>query len=177
MQPLLKGLDSLDWPAGVKAMQSNWIGQSDGAYFDFSLRHTPDYHPPSFPPTLPHHLPPLRVFTTRPDTMYGVSFIAISPEHELLRNSEVREGRGRDGGRGERRWGGPQAASCELQRFVHKFLHLILLSCLSFPPFSWPFFFPSLDPSSLLLPFLSNTSSLSPPPSSSSCSVRKYRIE
>ena len=65
---LEEGLDRLDWPASVKEMQRNWIGRSEGATVVFSLegRHET-----------------IEVFTTRPDTIFGVSFIALSPEHEL----------------------------------------------------------------------------------------------
>jgi leucyl-tRNA synthetase len=86
-EPLLRGLQALDWPSSVKAMQSDWIGKSEGAYFDFSLRFTPDHQPSSSPP-----LPILRVFTTRPDTLFGVSFMAISPQHELLHHTELFSG-------------------------------------------------------------------------------------
>ena len=86
LQELLSGLETLEWPSSVKAMQTEWIGKSEGAYFDFQLRHTPN-HAPSHAPS--SQLPGLRVFTTKPETMFGVTFIAISPEHELLLNTEV----------------------------------------------------------------------------------------
>lgn len=66
-------------------MQREWIGKSEGAYFDFSLRSTPDHQHLPFPSPLPL----LRVFTTRPDTVFGVTFMAVSPEHEILHNREV----------------------------------------------------------------------------------------
>ena len=66
-------------------MQSQWIGKSEGVYFDFVVRNTADYQPDS--PNSAH--PPLRVFTTKPETVFGVSFVAISREHELLKNNQV----------------------------------------------------------------------------------------
>lgn len=68
---LLQDLDSLDWPDGLKALQRNWIGKSQGVEvtFDKSGEHLP-----------------LTVFTTRVDTIFGVTFLVISPEHPLLDN-------------------------------------------------------------------------------------------
>src|SRR5207248_5744420 len=61
------GLDTLnDWPEKVKLMQRNWIGRSIGADVDFRI------------PALGH---PIRIFTTRPDTIYGATFIVLAPEH------------------------------------------------------------------------------------------------
>jgi leucyl-tRNA synthetase len=66
---LLDAIASLDrWPEKVRLMQENWIGKSYGCRFFFHLSH--DY-------------PRLEVFTTRPDTLYGASFVAISPQHPL----------------------------------------------------------------------------------------------
>lgn len=68
---LLEGLDRLDqWPENVRIMQRNWIGRSEGAELEFGV----EGEETSF-----------RVFTTRPDTVYGVTFMAISPEHPLAR--------------------------------------------------------------------------------------------
>jgi leucyl-tRNA synthetase len=63
---LLQGLDGLDWPAGVKDMQRNWIGRSTGAEVDFALDGL-DFS--------------LRVYTTRPDTLFGATYMVIAPEH------------------------------------------------------------------------------------------------
>ena len=63
---LLQGLDDLDWPAGVKDMQRNWIGRSTGAEVDFALDGL-DFS--------------LRVYTTRPDTLFGATYMVIAPEH------------------------------------------------------------------------------------------------
>ena len=67
---LLKDLDNLEnWPNKVKVMQSNWIGKSIGAEIDFSVSESETK---------------IKIFTTRPDTIYGASFLAVSNEHELL---------------------------------------------------------------------------------------------
>ena len=72
-QELLDGLDELDgWPESVKTMQRNWIGRSEGLEIQFDVRDV-DGAP----------LDPLRVFTTRPDTVMGVSFVSIAGEHPL----------------------------------------------------------------------------------------------
>ena len=65
---LLSSLDEVDWPENVKTMQKNWIGKSHGAEIKYQIADTSKY---------------LTVFSTRPDTIYGVSFIAISPNHEI----------------------------------------------------------------------------------------------
>lgn len=68
---LLEGLEKLDWPESIKALQRNWIGKSEGALITFSLRgitHQSD----------DKHV--VEVFTTRPDTVYGATFLVISPE-------------------------------------------------------------------------------------------------
>jgi leucyl-tRNA synthetase len=69
---LVADLDRLDWPAAIKSMQRHWIGRSTGAevYFPVTGGAAPT--------------PPLTVFTTRPDTLFGVTFMVIAPEHELL---------------------------------------------------------------------------------------------
>ena len=66
---LLSDLDDLDWPERIKEMQRNWIGKSYGALIKFPLV---DF---KFP---------LSVFTTRPDTLYGVTYVVLAPEHALL---------------------------------------------------------------------------------------------
>jgi len=65
---LLQGLDSLDWPAGVIDMQKNWIGKSTGAEVDFQIDGIDKN---------------LRVYTTRPDTLFGATYMVIAPEHAL----------------------------------------------------------------------------------------------
>ena len=66
---LIQGLDSLDWPLGVKDMQRNWIGKSTGAEVDFKIDGLDK---------------DLRVYTTRPDTLFGATYMVIAPEHELV---------------------------------------------------------------------------------------------
>ncbi|MGC1322858.1 MAG: leucine--tRNA ligase [Candidatus Udaeobacter sp.] len=66
---LLEGLDELDWPVGIKLLQRNWIGRSQGAEIDFKIENVDQQ---------------IRVFTTRPDTVYGGTFLVLAPEHSLV---------------------------------------------------------------------------------------------
>ncbi|MBL7764941.1 MAG: leucine--tRNA ligase [Chitinophagaceae bacterium] len=68
---LLKGLDEVEFPESLKEMQRNWIGKSVGAEINFKVSSIPDQS--------------IRVFTTRPDTVFGVSFMVLAPEHELVK--------------------------------------------------------------------------------------------
>lgn len=67
---LLEGLNNLDWSESIKETQKNWIGKSQGAHVKFEI---PEFQGES-----------IQVFTTRPDTIFGVSFIVIAPEHPVL---------------------------------------------------------------------------------------------
>lgn len=68
-EELLQDLDDLDWPESLKEMQRNWIGKSQGAEIDFSIK---------------DHDEKLRVYTTRPDTIFGATFMVLAPEHPLV---------------------------------------------------------------------------------------------
>ena len=68
-ESLLAGLDTLDWPESVKELQRNWIGKSDGAKVHFEL--------PSINESI-------TVFTTRPDTLFGATYMVLAPEHPLV---------------------------------------------------------------------------------------------
>lgn len=73
---LLEDLDKLDWPDKVKKMQSDWIGKSFGAEVDFAIKgsdHT------------------IKVYTTRPDTLYGATFMVLAPEHSLAKEIATSE--------------------------------------------------------------------------------------
>ena len=65
---LIEDLEGLDWPENVKQMQRNWIGRSEGVEIDFELR---------------CHGSNLKVYTTRPDTLFGATYLVISPEHPM----------------------------------------------------------------------------------------------
>ena len=69
---LLANIDELDWPEKIKTMQRNWIGKSDGAEIEFEIA---DGNAKG---------EKIKVFTTRPDTIFGVTFLTIAPEHSLL---------------------------------------------------------------------------------------------
>ena len=66
---LLKGIDDLDWPEGIKDMQRNWIGKSTGAEVDFKIEGLDEK---------------ITVFTTRPDTLFGATYMVIAPEYQLI---------------------------------------------------------------------------------------------
>ena len=66
---LLDELDKLDWPEGIKLLQRNWIGRSEGAEIEFKIDKSERE---------------IRVFTTRPDTLYGGTFLVLAPEHSLV---------------------------------------------------------------------------------------------
>ena len=65
---LLSSLNEVDWPENVKTMQENWIGKSHGAEIKYQIKDSEEY---------------LTAFSTRPDTIFGVSFVAISPNHKI----------------------------------------------------------------------------------------------
>jgi leucyl-tRNA synthetase len=76
-QELLDGLETIDWPERVKTMQTNWIGRSEGAEVTFTVA------PESLPDARPGE-GDLVVFTTRPDTLWGATFMVLAPEHPLV---------------------------------------------------------------------------------------------
>ncbi len=75
-QQLLDDIDALDWPERVKTMQRNWIGRSEGAEFDMAIC---DAKGNSRPDGLT-----VRVFTTRPDTSFGMTYAVMAPEHQMV---------------------------------------------------------------------------------------------
>jgi len=93
---LLAGLDTIDWPERIKEMQRNWIGRSEGAEVVFTTRSS-RFSGASSPKvtevattseTAEEIIP---VFTTRPDTLFGVTFLALAPEHPLVASVTVPE--------------------------------------------------------------------------------------
>ncbi|MCP4425517.1 MAG: class I tRNA ligase family protein, partial [Chloroflexi bacterium] len=78
---LLADLDGIDWPDSIKMMQRNWIGRSEGAEVTFPIQ-TSDFGDRKSPKSdVAHNIP---VFTTRPDTLFGVTFLVLAPEHPLV---------------------------------------------------------------------------------------------
>ena len=68
---LLKDYDKINWPKKTILMQKNWIGKSTGAEVNFKIKNSDEV---------------LKVFTTRPDTLFGATFMVVAPEHELISN-------------------------------------------------------------------------------------------
>ncbi len=66
---LLQGLDKVDYLPNIRLQQENWIGKSTGAFVNFSIKENDEK---------------LRIYTTRPDTLYGVTFMVIAPEHPII---------------------------------------------------------------------------------------------
>ena len=91
---LLDCIDQLDWPEKIKTMQKNWIGRSEGAEVEFQIA---DYKTKSeevevIDEAVPHNQ--ITVFTTRPDTIFGATFLVLAPEHPLIKdlvNDNTRE--------------------------------------------------------------------------------------
>jgi leucyl-tRNA synthetase len=80
-EDLLESLDTLDrWPDKVRLMQKNWIGRSDGLLLRFALD----------PATTPNKESELEIFTTRPDTLFGAKFMALSPDHPLAQSAAAK---------------------------------------------------------------------------------------
>ena len=73
---LISGLDTVDWSDSIKEIQKNWIGKSKGASVSFSAESFEDK---------------IEVFTTRPDTIFGVSFMVLAPEHDLVEKLTIAE--------------------------------------------------------------------------------------
>jgi len=67
---LLEDLDNLDWPDSIKLSQKNWIGKSEGAEIFFKVKNNKK----------------INVFTTRPDTIYGATYLVLAPEHDIIKN-------------------------------------------------------------------------------------------
>ncbi|HZV71485.1 MAG TPA: leucine--tRNA ligase [Saprospiraceae bacterium] len=67
---LLEGMNTLQWSESMKTVQRNWIGKSEGAFINFQVVDQPDVT--------------IKVFTTRPDTIYGATFIVLAPDHDLV---------------------------------------------------------------------------------------------
>lgn len=74
-EKLLEGIDKLDWPEKTKTMQKNWIGKSLGGEVEFTLENGESF----------------RVFTTRADTLFGVSYVVLAPEHPLVNEITTEE--------------------------------------------------------------------------------------
>ena len=75
---LIEDLDGLDWPEPIKKMQRDWIGRSEGAEVKFSLASESASDSDST------NTPTIEVFTTRPDTLFGATYMVLAPEHALV---------------------------------------------------------------------------------------------
>jgi leucyl-tRNA synthetase len=76
-QRLIDELEPLEWPESIKALQRNWIGRSEGAEVEFQIRSAALQAAPEQEPTI-------TVFTTRPDTLFGATYMVLAPEHPLV---------------------------------------------------------------------------------------------
>ena len=76
-ESLLDGLDDLDWPENIKELQKNWIGRSEGVEVSFSVDGFPNEK--------------IEVYTTRPDTLFGATYMVLAPEHTLAKKIVTKE--------------------------------------------------------------------------------------
>ena len=88
-QRLVDGLEEVDWSESLKEIQRNWIGRSEGAavWFPLDVKINANVLPGAqayIPQGTPDPVPSFEIFTTRPDTIYGVTFMVLCPEHELI---------------------------------------------------------------------------------------------
>jgi leucyl-tRNA synthetase len=93
---LLDGLDDLDWPTGIKKLQQDWIGRSTGAEVDFYVGAEADFDAwkaarvsSGFPAEAGDAA--LRVYTTRPDTLFGATYMVVAPEHAMVESLTTAE--------------------------------------------------------------------------------------
>jgi leucyl-tRNA synthetase len=100
---LIEDLDELDWPRPIKDMQRNWVGRSEGAEVDFPIAPAdePEHDPDAGllgggPGTFPDQpgARSIRVYTTRPDTLFGATYMVLAPEHPLVEAITTPEQRG-----------------------------------------------------------------------------------
>jgi leucyl-tRNA synthetase len=85
-EDLLAAIEKLDkWPDKVRLMQSNWIGKSQGARVWWQIAQAPDFLPRLPTGERSHARDPIEVYTTRPDTLFGASFLALAPDHPLTK--------------------------------------------------------------------------------------------
>lgn len=82
VERLLHDLDKLDWPESIKQSQRNWIGKSEGATIKFEIRNSKNET--SAKGEIRNSKHEVEVFTTRPDTLFGATYMVLSPEHELV---------------------------------------------------------------------------------------------
>src|SRR5205814_10253070 len=79
---LIDELEKLDWPESIKLLQRNWIGKSEGAEIDFNVAQVSNL--PSNQSGKLETCPTICVFSTRPDTLYGATYMVLAPEHSLV---------------------------------------------------------------------------------------------
>jgi leucyl-tRNA synthetase len=89
---LIEGLDTIDWPNNIKEVQKNWIGRSEGSEIEFQVQIPTNSFSNGQTPPIPHSknhsspFAPVSVFTTRADTIFGVTYIVLAPEHALVQD-------------------------------------------------------------------------------------------
>src|SRR5690606_4438374 len=83
---LLQGLETVNFSDAMKEMQRNWIGKSEGAEMEFKVSLTHGLSREAVGEEInPAYLPTIKIYTTRPDTIFGVDFLVLAPEHELVK--------------------------------------------------------------------------------------------
>jgi leucyl-tRNA synthetase len=86
---LIDELEELEWPASIKLLQRNWVGRSEGAEVDFSVAQASDLRIEDNPKRDAYAT--ITVFTTRPDTLYGATYMVLAPEHSLVDQIVIEE--------------------------------------------------------------------------------------
>ncbi|MDB6148186.1 MAG: leuS, partial [Spartobacteria bacterium] len=89
---LINELEGLDWPESIKLLQRNWIGRSEGAIIEFKVAQGSNSH--TSEEVKLKICPAIAVFTTRPDTIYGATYMVLAPEHPLVDQMTTEERRG-----------------------------------------------------------------------------------
>ncbi len=89
-EDLINDLDKLDWPESTKKNQKNWIGRSEGSLLKFPIFNFQFSNDEKIYAGKKNKIGEITVFTTRPDTLFGVTYLVVAPEHSLIENEKIR---------------------------------------------------------------------------------------